>query len=1082
MYYPAWPGLPAQWPDALKDQGTRAMLSLYRQYGRLLLDTLSPRDLQDVLCRISQTLRHHQQGRATPEGEEPMKTDAGLSPESLNQIIFDAFSESLSGRIPSDNRDRFHALEQWYTAHFPCDKSLTENKQRAFQTFLEQLRKDNPGVDLKSAPVVQLVQHYWQFLDQQQDRPRGRRSLLVEGPSGWGKDHILKCVLMLWEQQSQTAAPFVHINASPNQWDTLVETARTAMAKGKKLVISELNLLPSRFLEGLFNDVLTSGTAQSDFALIATVNPGSFGGRESLSTALKSRCTEVQLSALSEADLRGILIRHTKNPTLTDWLLARYQRLSESLRQKKAPVQLSLDDLLRVADTLNHTFPGGWFEAFKTTLGLALLSAKLTMEALEQRLAEAPAPMANGRSEREERLSRQLNSGQPEPLTVRLLAPDADPAWEAGRLTLYLPDTSDEAQLLDMAHSILTFFQQPKAEPFVLGTLRGDITAYHHFEITKFFAGEQFGTDDYRLAVKGLEMRYGQLQEVTLNCGQEVEIIPAPGWPEAKLTLTGMQQLGSGDFLLKKDSWTSLPGLSALDQLRYIQCKPQRPLLIARDKQTGQLLVRQADTARTQSAKIHLDFIIEPDKTCFAPLRESEPIETVDGLLDPQIRARLDEEVFSQKGRIHPAFRELQAIKKISDKASQLKALAEWCLTFSDSHDVPGENLSLLLNLIREKQGVCRQRSQVFQVLGQYFGVSARMVANDAHQYVEISPDNGRHWRKINLGGGGSFSLDELPQQHPENIVRSNETGLTGQAGSYSVELAYKIICRLIEKGQERQEWPELADFLKANFHVNLFTNVGEAFDEKGFKVNAMSLPWLEIVKHWHSQTRTESRPDKRVELQKLISEEARDVLHGFYWRWYEGKIPDSDYCKKLKPFLPLIRQGVAPASALLYVLESLASQKVQEAEQLLEDYYQQLTRSQAWPAALKQVLTKKRPQPFPDLGGHSPTLTRALQRTHIDKQWINVATGASPDLNRITRKQPAFPLSREVSLMRPVFFCLPHGKTSGYIQMNDWSAIPEELILVNDTKGLRGNSYSLSRRLLVHLLPHIMIYKFLML
>ena len=807
------PVLPAHWPDDLKDRGVQTILSLYRQYGRLLPDALSPRDLQDVLCRISQTLRHYQQA---PEGAEPMETDAVLSLESLHQAVFDAFSGSLAGRIPADNRERLHALEHWYSANFPCDKSLTESKQSAFQSFLEQLRNNNVDVDLHSAPVVQLVQHYWQFLDQQRDQPRGRRSLLVEGPAGWGKDLILKCVLRLWEQQSLAPAPFVHINANPDQWDALKETTQTAMAQGQKLVISELNLLPSRFLEGLFNEVLTSSTAHPEFALIATVNPASFGGRETLSTALKSRCTEVQLAPLSEPDLRGLLVRRTKNDLLSGWLSTRYQSLLESLRQQHAPIQLSLDDLFRAADILNQTPQNDWPQAFKTTFGLALQSAGLTMETLEQRLAESTVAMDDGRNERSERLSRRLNSEQPEPLTIRLLAPDANPAWDADRLTLHLPDISDEDELLSVARSILIFFQQPEAEPIVSGVLGGNITAHRHYEIRKFFAGNQFATDDYRLSLRQLVMRDGQLQEVPLSCNQgEVERIQSPEWPETGLKLTGLQQLGGGDFALEQSRWTLLPGLSAMDQLLHLRCNPPQPLEIARHKETGQLLVRLADKTSVQPVSVHLDFIIEPDLDYFAPLQDGEPIETVDGLLPPLVRARLDDELFSLKGKVHPAFRELQGIKDIPDKASQLNALAQWCKAFRADHDVPGEGLNLLFNLIREKQGICRHRSQVFQVLSQYFGVPARMVSSNQHRYVEFSPDNGRHWRKIDLEGGGEFSWNELPQQHPENIVSSESAGLTDKAGSIAGESIDKTIRRLFRKGLEQQEYSELVDFLK---------------------------------------------------------------------------------------------------------------------------------------------------------------------------------------------------------------------------------------------------------------------------
>ena len=175
--------------------------------------------------------------------------------------------------------------------------------------------------------------------------------------------------------------------------------------------------------------------------------------------------------------------------------------------------------------------------------------------------------------------------------------------------------------------------------------------------------------------------------------------------------------------------------------------------------------------------------------------------------------------------------------------------------------------------------------------------------------------------------------------------------------------------------------------------------------------------------------------------MQEQLCKETLNVMAVFYCHWLKGEIPDSKYVETLKQYLPLVQQGIVPTGAVLQVLESLADHKIQEAEQLLAAHYQQLTRSQVWPADLKQNLQNQWSKPFPDLGGHSPTLARALQRTDIDRQWSSVATGAPPSLERMARKQPAFPLSRKTSLMRPVYFVLSqklaHMSISGYLKIS---------------------------------------------
>ena len=1020
------PALPGHWPESLKDQGARAMLCLYRHYGELLHDALSPRDLLDVLSRISQTLRHHHHGGA----EETMDTGQLQDypgPEQLNHLVFDAFSDSLGGRIPADNGDRVRALEQWYRVHFPGDASLAQNRQEAFRTFLAQLRRDNPQVDLQSVPVVNLVRQYWQFLDQQQDQPRGRRSLLVEGPAGWGKDLVLDCVLRLWERQRPASAPFVHINASPGQWDNLVKTTRTAMTQGQKLVISELNLLPSCYLEGLFNEVLTSGTAHPDFVLFATVNPGSFDGRENLSTAMKSRCTQVQLEPLSEPDMKGLLCRRTPDPSLPGWLSRRYHALSEQLRQHNAPIQLSLDDLFCAADTLGRTSPQAWSRAFEATFVLALKSIGLSMEALEQRLTGLSETMDDGRGAREEQLSLTLNKEQPEPLSVRLLEADGNPAWDAGRRTLLLPDTTNEAGLLDMAHCILDLYSQPVAEPVFPGGLGGNIiTTSSHYYITRFFAGEWFNINEYRLILKQLVIRKDQLQEEILSCDQGgVENIPYPGWPVHRITLTGAQQLGSGDFFLKQDNWTPLPGLSALDQLVYLQCRSKQPLEVARGKETGQLLVRLASNATVPSCQDHLDFIVEPDQTSLAPLQEGETIQIVDGLCDPLVQTRLGEELFSTKSRFYPACRELQNIQKIPDMALRLISLAQWCRTLANDHDVAGQGLDLILNLIREKQGVCRHRSQVFQIVSQYFGVPVRMVSNDAHQYVEFSPDGGRCWRKIDLGGG-VFTYSECSGHHSENVHLPAVSGLSIQEDSSKWREKLEELC---QKGEVTKKWSELVLFLHSGFpqcNRSMRKCLRDEYPQScSFLIDP---PWPEILEHWYSLARAERDPVRQAHMIGKVGVEAIEIMKRIYDKWSLGEISDSVYFDTQSQYLPMIRRGVFSVGGVLAILESLAGFNIRgnEVEQLLEDHYQQLTRPLAWPGIMGQLLDLEQQVSYPDLGGHSPTLARALQRTTVGREWSAMVTGAPPNLERMASRQPAFPQSFEKSLTRPVIFCLP--------------------------------------------------------
>ncbi|MGB0360923.1 MAG: transglutaminase-like domain-containing protein, partial [Endozoicomonas sp.] len=61
----------------------------------------------------------------------------------------------------------------------------------------------------------------------------------------------------------------------------------------------------------------------------------------------------------------------------------------------------------------------------------------------------------------------------------------------------------------------------------------------------------------------------------------------------------------------------------------------------------------------------------------------------------------------------------------------------------------------LLLNILREKQGVCRHKAMVFQLLCHYWGIPARIVKNICHDFVEVSADGSLSWQQYQVGGGG---------------------------------------------------------------------------------------------------------------------------------------------------------------------------------------------------------------------------------------------------------------------------------------------------------------------------------------
>jgi hypothetical protein len=72
---------------------------------------------------------------------------------------------------------------------------------------------------------------------------------------------------------------------------------------------------------------------------------------------------------------------------------------------------------------------------------------------------------------------------------------------------------------------------------------------------------------------------------------------------------------------------------------------------------------------------------------------------------------------------------------------------------FVDSDDFPTDRPDVYLALALSKKGVCRHRAFAFLVTALGLGLPTRMIANEAHAWVEVN--DGALWRRIDLGGAG---------------------------------------------------------------------------------------------------------------------------------------------------------------------------------------------------------------------------------------------------------------------------------------------------------------------------------------
>ncbi|MCR4337626.1 MAG: hypothetical protein NUV91_07475, partial [Candidatus Omnitrophica bacterium] len=136
--------------------------------------------------------------------------------------------------------------------------------------------------------------------------------MVFEGPSGRGKDVVVDAALTVAgfveakqaEGPTPAAKKYYRLTGSMN-YGELETVVRKARQEGSLVVISEMNSLPSGFLEGKLNDLLTGNAAQG-FGVIATMNSTDYRGRERLSSALANRVLYYRIQDYTEDELREL--------------------------------------------------------------------------------------------------------------------------------------------------------------------------------------------------------------------------------------------------------------------------------------------------------------------------------------------------------------------------------------------------------------------------------------------------------------------------------------------------------------------------------------------------------------------------------------------------------------------------------------------------------------------------------------------------------------------------------------------------------------------------------------------------------
>jgi Transglutaminase-like superfamily len=107
------------------------------------------------------------------------------------------------------------------------------------------------------------------------------------------------------------------------------------------------------------------------------------------------------------------------------------------------------------------------------------------------------------------------------------------------------------------------------------------------------------------------------------------------------------------------------------------------------------------------------------------------------------------------------AFTKVEAALGLSRALSPtetVRRLVAYFRGFAPSEDPPTGHRDIYLDLALSQKGVCRHRAFAFLVTALGLGISARVVTNEAHAWVEVEADG--TWRRIDLGGAAG-AIDE---------------------------------------------------------------------------------------------------------------------------------------------------------------------------------------------------------------------------------------------------------------------------------------------------------------------------------
>ena len=477
------------------------------------------------------------------------------------------------------------------------------------------------------------------------------------------------------------------------------------------------------------------------------------GGRKAITPALKSRCSKVKLSALSLDELEEIVQRtvNAKEP-LSSWLATRFHQLFTRLESLGSAMQVTLEDLIKTAKMLLlKEQQNDWQGIFEDQLSLSWMAADGFLPKME----DYRGKIKKETTDEQYRLMLQKAANAVKGLLTPVRLVFGDQSSSDGLLTLTDKESTVQ-HVTAMVRQMISNENRLNSSSADDLCRFGDILQRNIYHVTRYFPEKPYDDEHYRLQFKRISLDTdGILREQTIGHGRLID--------EQFINTKNLSQKLRKDELpgriqlMLSRQWQPLPSLTPRDELREISILSGSDKVhgveLARSKTTGQLWIRKQ---HCQGLQVTVDFIIAPQQDYFTQISPTEAVIIRKPSIKAPIDQLLNESVFSPQTKCF-AYRELQDINSVTNIHTRLDNLMKWLDTFSAHKNISGKNVTLLLKLLSEKQGVCRHKAMIFQILCDYWGIPARQVQNTAHRFVEISADDGKNWRQYQLGGGGDF-------------------------------------------------------------------------------------------------------------------------------------------------------------------------------------------------------------------------------------------------------------------------------------------------------------------------------------